>query len=137
MFSTELIEEQHGEESNGSGGDGSAQRACPYTITARRLQQLVSDCPGWKPSKLAWDDVTCQTITSHYGAAGTLLVLSIADRFQQGVRCCTPRCSFCIDPPHTHSPLPLKHPLTLFLSWSLTLKSHMLPNNSVPCLCTH
>ena len=33
------------------------------------MARLLHETPAWKPSKLAWDDVVCQTLTSHYAVS--------------------------------------------------------------------
>ena len=40
-----------------------------YTISDAQMERLLHETPAWKPSKLAWDDVVCQTLTSHYAVS--------------------------------------------------------------------
>ena len=46
-----------------------AGRSNAYTITDGQMRQLLDETPGWKPSKLAWQDGVCQTLTSHYAVS--------------------------------------------------------------------
>ena len=40
-----------------------------YTISDAQMSQLLYDVPSWKPSKLAWPDSVCNTLTSHYAVS--------------------------------------------------------------------
>jgi site-specific DNA-cytosine methylase len=40
-----------------------------YSISGEQMAQLLYDVPSWKPSKLAWPDSVCNTLTSHYGVS--------------------------------------------------------------------
>jgi site-specific DNA-cytosine methylase len=40
-----------------------------YTISDEQMSQLLNDIPSWKPSKLAWPDSVCATLTSHYAVS--------------------------------------------------------------------
>ena len=53
---------------NGSCGN-SGLSVDRYTISDEQMSQLLYDVPSWKPSKLAWPDSVCNTLTSHYAVS--------------------------------------------------------------------